>query len=161
MRDDAFSYPAILGTDYEWLASEAAAVAEREAAYDDVDGVGDLWGNSSDSEGSVEKEDEDAESRRFSQLFSLGRARRWKNPADASNGMVFQTSSRASGHGDVLWAAGEYIASRVLAADYPWPASAAQDEFSLRQSRPSINDIPTGGVRVCELGAGAGLPSER
>ena len=124
--------------DSAWLAREAAAAAARLADYGSVDGVEALMaaGDEDDDDGGLGRGpcagDAWAE---WAMLFDLSDARAWENTP-----LVFHTSQHASGHGDVVWASGEYLAARLLA-------------------HGSIFDVAVGGLRVLELGAGTGLPS--
>ena len=124
--------------DAAWLAAEAALLAAKLEAYDDVDGLDALLGGSSDDDDGApaaaapEPDDDWAE---WAKLFDLSDARAWERTP-----LVYHSSQHASGHGDVVWAAGEYCAARILA-------------------HGALFDLDLGGARVLELGAGCGLPS--
>lgn len=94
-----------------WLAEEAARIRSRDNEFAAYDARG-LFDDSDD-----EYDDDPFAARRGE----------WR-------GLVYYTSEAASGHGDVVWASGEWLAARLLDDD-------------LR------------GKKVLELGAGAGLPS--
>ncbi|KAH8074327.1 peptidase [Aureococcus anophagefferens] len=113
-------------------------LADALEAYDDVDGLDALLGGSSDDDDGApaaaapEPDDDWAE---WAKLFDLSDARAWERTP-----LVYHSSQHASGHGDVVWAAGEYCAARILA-------------------HGALFDVDLGGARVLELGAGCGLPS--
>lgn len=121
---------AIVGAeDASWLAAEARKAHAREERYDDVDGAAALFGeDASDGEGDDWSE--------WLDLFFVADASHWP-PAPQ---LKYHSSIGAIGHGDVVWAAGEEFARRILARQAPFEALGP-------------------GVRVLELGAGCGLPS--
>ncbi|KAJ1462082.1 putative methyltransferase-domain-containing protein [Pelagophyceae sp. CCMP2097] len=170
------SFASLLGPDdYAWFADAARRIEEAEARFDDVDGVGALWGNSdsdSDSDGvrqgaavavdggensaaagadeadGADEAEAVADARRFASLFQLSRWRRWASPGDGRDVIHYRTSCGASGHGDVVWSAADYVAASVLRGDDFWAAGAP----------PAGAAHGLAGKRVVELGAGLGLP---
>lgn len=109
-----------------WLAAEAARLAER---FGEPENIGGLWpesDSSSDEEEECFLEVEDVKV--WCETFGVRRSV-WRS-------LDFYLSEAASGHGDVVWASGELLASRIL-----------DGELLVRDKR------------VLECGAGAGLPS--
>ena len=133
---------AIVGEkDAAWLAAERAAMVAREAEYDGVDGCGALFGGGSSDDDDDDDDDDPSDEAgdgawaSWAFKFQVSRATAWEKTP-----LVYHTSARASGHGDVVWCAAEYLAIRLLA-------------------HGSGFDVDVRGKRVLELGAGCGLPS--
>ena len=127
---------AIVGADdAAWLAAEARKAKERVERYDGVDGAAGLFGeDASDGEGGVcEGGDGWTE---WLDLFFVADAVQWPSAPQ----LKYHSSIGAIGHGDVVWAAGEELARRILAHEAPFEAVGM-------------------GTRVLEMGAGCGLPS--
>ena len=128
---------AIVGVDdAAWLAAEARKAKERVERYDGADGAAALFDeeDASDGDGGVcEGGDGWPE---WLDLFFVADAVQWP-PAPY---LKYHSSIGAIGHGDVVWAAGEELARRILAHEAPFEAVGM-------------------GTRVLELGAGCGLPS--
>ena len=126
---------AIVGADdAAWLAAEARKAKERVERYDGVDGAAALFDEEDASDGGAcEGGDGWPE---WLDLFFVAPAVQWP-PAPY---LKYHSSIGAIGHGDVVWAAGEELARRILAHQTPFEAVGM-------------------GTRVLELGAGCGLPS--
>ena len=125
---------AIVGADdATWLTNEARKARERVERYDGADGAAALFDEEDASDGGCEGGDGWAE---WLDLFFVAAAVQWP-PAPY---LKYHSSIGAIGHGDVVWAAGEELARRILAHEAPFEAVGM-------------------GTRVLELGAGCGLPS--
>ena len=123
---------AIVGADdAAWLAAEARKAKGWVERYDGADGAAGLFGeDASDGEGGV-CEGGDGWPEWLGPLLR-GRGNQWRRRVY----LKYHSSIGAIGHGDVVWAAGEELAQRILAHEAPFEAVGMER-------------------RVVEMGAGA------
>jgi len=110
-----------------WLQTEVFREEERAAQFDQVDGLGMMLGQ-------VDESADDTWSR------ALG----VEGPMTWRYGLEYFVGAVASGHGDVVWSAGELLAILIMEK---------RDIFE------NIFERDISALRVLEVGAGTGLPS--
>ena len=132
---------AIVGADdAAWLAAEARKAKER-GGYDGADGAAGLFGeDASDGEGVCEGGDGWME---WLDLFFVASAVQWP-PAPQ---LKYHSSIGAIGHGDVVWAAGEELARRILAHEAPFEVAVGHGHARARDGRGLRPAVARGGAR--------------